>query len=169
MNKILVAYATKRGTTKEIATRIAETIKQNGYEVDLCQIDQVKEIRMYSAVVVGSSVYIGQWHKTFVKFLEANNGELKKMPVWLYSSGPTGNGKPLELTKGWLYPSKFKSLVEEIAPVDIALFQGKISSNTMNFLEKWIIKRVGAPIGDYRQWELISQWADKIQIDQVEL
>lgn len=165
MKKVLVAYGSKRGSTGEVARRIAETIDKKAYEVDVSPIESVKDIEGYSGLVLGSSVYMGQWHKNFVKFLKANEDALTKRPVWLFSTGPTGEGDPLELTKGWSYPKKFEPLINKIAPVEVAVFHGKLSEASMSSFDRFIINKVKAPIGDFRQWEMIEHWSEGITLD----
>jgi len=32
----------------------------------------------------------------------------------------------------------------------------------MNLIEKWMIKNVKAPVGDFRDWDAITAWASAI-------
>ena len=61
-----------------------------------------------------------------------------------------------------MLPTKHKELIEYIQPIEIKLFHGKVESNHMNLFEKFIIKKVDSPIGDYRDWESIASWASNI-------
>ena len=61
--------------------------------------------------------------------------------------------------EGWFYPKSLQPIVERIQPQDITCFGGKLSLETLNPFEKWIIKKVEAPEGDFRNWETIEQWA----------
>jgi menaquinone-dependent protoporphyrinogen oxidase len=117
------------------------------------------EVRSYDAVVLGSAVYIGRWRKEAARFLTDNEAVLVGKPVWLFSSGPTGEGDPVELTQGWKFPGKLQPIADRIGPRDIALFHGVSDPGKLNFLEKWMLKNVKAPIGDYRDWEGIASWA----------
>ena len=113
-------------------------------------------------MVLGSAVYIGQWRKEAVKFLKANETVLAEKPVWLFSSGPTGEGDPVELVQGWRFPGKLKPIADRIGPRDIAIFHGAVDENKLNFIEKWMLKNVKAPAGDFRDWEAITSWATAI-------
>jgi menaquinone-dependent protoporphyrinogen oxidase len=157
--QVLVTYATEHGATAEIAEKIGEVLRQAGLPTDVVPVTQVKDLMPYTAVILGSAVYIGKWRKEAVKFLEANEQELAQRDVWLFSSGPTGEGDPVELMQGWRFPEAQQPIADRLQPHDIALFHGALDMNKLNFLEKWIIKNVKAPVGDFRDWEEISAWA----------
>jgi menaquinone-dependent protoporphyrinogen oxidase len=161
-SQVLVTYATKYGATAEIAEKIGQVLRQAGLQVDVLPADRVGDLSPYKAVVLGSAVYIGQWRKEAVKFLKTNETLLADKPVWLFSSGPTGEGDPVELTEGWRFPGKLQPVADRIRPRDIAVFHGTVDANKLNFIEKWMIKNVKSPLGDYRDWDAITSWATTI-------
>jgi menaquinone-dependent protoporphyrinogen oxidase len=161
-NRVLVAYATKYGATKEIAEKIGQVLGQAGLDTDVLSVDDVRDLTPYTAVVLGSAVYIGKWRKNAVKFLEANEDMLAERMVWLFSSGPTDEGDPVELLKGWRFPEAQQPIADRIRPRDIAVFHGALDIEKLNFLERWMIKNVKAPVGDFRDWETITAWAAAI-------
>lgn len=163
-NKVLVAYASKHGGTAEIADRIGHILQQAGLQAEVLPIQRVKDISKYGTVVLGSAIYIAMWRKEAIKFLMKNQKLLSTKPVWLFSSGPLGEGNPVDLSQGWRFPEKQRPLIDSIKPRDIALFHGIIDLNKMNFLEKWTINKVKAPTGDYRDWDMITTWANDIAI-----
>jgi menaquinone-dependent protoporphyrinogen oxidase len=164
MNKnILVTYASKYGATKEIAQKIGDALRQAGLQVDVFPVDGTLDITPYKAVILGSAVYVGKWQKEAVEFLDANEKILANRPVWLFSSGPTGEGDPVELVEGVRLPPALQPVVDHIRPRDIAVFHGYINPDKLNFIEKWSIKSlVKKPFGDFRDWEAISSWATSI-------
>ena len=161
-DKVLVAYASKYGATAGIAARIGLGLQQAGLEVDVLPVKSVRDIGPYKAVVLGSGVYIGQWRKEAVNFLTVNQNLLAERPVWIFSSGPTGKGNPLDLTKGWKLPGKLKATVERVQPRDTAVFGGKLDTGKLNFVEKVLIRNVKAETGDFRDWDAVSTWAGSI-------
>ncbi len=160
--QVLVAYATKYGATAESAEKIGQVLRQAGLRADVQPVKRVGDLAPYQAVVLGSAVYIGQWRKEAAAFLKANAAALAERPVWLFSSGPTGEGDPVTLTQGWHFPSGLQPVADQIHPRDIALFQGFANVNKMNTLEKWMLKNVKAGAGDFRNWEAITAWAAAI-------
>jgi menaquinone-dependent protoporphyrinogen oxidase len=160
--KVLVAYATKKGATAEIAEEIGRVLQQAGLLTDILPTDRVTDLTPYKAVVLGSAVYIGQWQKKAAAFLQANEEKLAELPVWLFSSGPTGKGDPVQLMNGWRFPKALQPIADRIHTRDIAVFHGVLDLKKLNLVEKWMIKNVKAPLGDFRDWEAINAWARAI-------
>jgi menaquinone-dependent protoporphyrinogen oxidase len=162
-SKILVAYASKYGATREIAEKIGETLHQAGFQADVISVDRIRDLDPYQVVILGSAVYIGKWQKEAVEFLHTYEKALADRPTWLFSSGPTGQGDPLELLEGWRLPAGIQPLVDRIRPRDIAVFHGNINPDKVNFIEKWSVKSlVKKPFGDFRDWNRITAWANTI-------
>lgn len=160
--QVLVAYATKYGATAEIGEKIGQVLSQAGLDTDVLPVARVSDLASYNAVVLGSALYIGRWCKEAAKFLNANKEMLTERLVWLFSSGPTGEGDPVELTKGWHFPRGLQAIAECIHPRDIAVFHGALNLEKLNFIEKWMIGKAKAPIGDFRDWDAITSWATVI-------
>ncbi len=160
---ILVTYASKYGATKEIAEKIGEVLRQASLQADVLPVDGIQDINPYKAIILGSSVYIAKWQKEAVKFLQDNEKFMVDRPVWLFSSGPTGEGDPVVLLEGWRLPADVQPVADRIQPRDIAVFHGFINPDKINFIEKWAVKSVvKKPFGDFRDWEMIVTWATEI-------
>lgn len=161
--EILVAYASKYGATREIAEKIGEVLGQAGLRADVLPADRVPNLGQYRAVILGSAVYIGKWQKEAVAFLKDNEKFLASRPVWLFSSGPTGEGDPAKLVDNVLVPPALKPVVNHIQPRDITIFHGYNNPDKLNFIEKWAINSlVKKPMGDFRDWNMIAEWATRI-------
>jgi menaquinone-dependent protoporphyrinogen oxidase len=117
----------------------------------------------YDAVVFGSAVYFGSWCKKTTAFLHAWEKLAASPPIWLFFSGPTGDGDPKAQTMGGQgIPQRQRPVIERIKPRDIAFFHGKVEAAQLNFLESWALRNVHAPLGDFRDWSAISSWATTI-------
>lgn len=163
MTNILVAFATKHNATAEIANALGDVLRQTDtFQVDIRPVETVEDITAYDAVVLGSAVYAGQWQSSAADFLKHHEQRLAQRPVWLFSSGPTGEGDPRTLMKGWTFPEALQPVADYIKPRDIALFHGKLDPRDLNFLERGIVKMVHAPTGDFRDWNVIREWASRI-------
>lgn len=160
--KVLVAYASKYGSTAEIAERVGDVLRRAGADVTVAPADQVADVTSYGAVILGSGVYAGHWLKEAVAFLEHNEAALAARPVWLFSSGPTGEGDPVEIMGGWRFPQGQQAVADRIGPRDIALFHGNIDVDALHLGDRLIIKAVKAKGGDFRDWMAIAAWASKI-------
>jgi menaquinone-dependent protoporphyrinogen oxidase len=160
---ILVTYGSKYGATREIAEKIGEVLRQTGFQADVFPVDGIRDLNPYKAVILGSSVYIGSWHKGAAGFLRDHEKTLANRPVWLFSSGPTGEGDAVALVEGQRLPAALQPIADRIQPRDIAVFHGYINSEKLNFIEKFAIKSiVKKPFGDFRDWDSIVTWTTKI-------
>ena len=158
----LVAFGTKYGATTGIAEKIGDVLRGRGLEVDVVAASRAGDLAQYSAVVIGSGVYIGSWRKDAANFMKANEKKLAELPVWLFSSGPTGAGDPVALLKGWTFPPGLQPTADNIQPRDIAVFGGALDMHRLNPVERFMIKNVKAPAGDFRDWTAITAWASGI-------
>lgn len=156
--KVLVAAASRHGSTRQIAGAIAQTFIDGGIDVTVKDIADVGSLEPYDAAVLGSAVYAGHWLREARDFIHDHATELVQMPVWLFSSGPLGD-PPV--------PRQDKAVdVEDI--IDIAnarehrLFGGKLDKKLLSFGEKATVYAVGTPNGDWRDWGDIADWADYI-------
>ncbi len=161
--KILVAYASKYGATREIAEKIGGVLGRAGFQVDILPAGRDLDPSAYSAVVLGAALYIGKWHKDAEAFVKAQEKNLAARPVWVFSSGPSGEGDPLELVEGQRLPANMQPILDRIQPQEATVFHGNIDAEKVNFMEKWAIQNVvKKPMGDFRDWGMIIAWAAKI-------
>jgi len=160
--RILVSYASRHGATAEIAEKIGRVLGEAGLTCDLLPVDQVKDLSGYGAVVLGSAVYLGSWRKEAARFLEANEKVLSEQPIWMFSSGPTGEEDLVEILKGWHFPEALQPIADRIQPRDITVFHGALDMRKMNMIEKFMIKNIKAPVGDFRDWDTITTWVAAI-------
>src|SRR5579859_2555464 len=83
---ILVTYASKHGSTREIAERIAGKLRQRGKEVAIRPMEDVEQLASYEALVIGSPIYYGSWMKEATAWVHRNLAVLTARPVWLFSA-----------------------------------------------------------------------------------
>ncbi len=86
---ILVAFATRYGSTQEAAVTVADALRQAGLRVDLQPMREVKSIESYDAIVLGAAIYNGKWHSDAHAFLSQHEDILRHRPVAIFSLGPT--------------------------------------------------------------------------------
>ena len=152
--KILIAYASRHGSTREIAAAIAEELRNAGHEVDLEGAASVTSLDGYGAIVAGSAVYVGKWLPEATGFVEQFKEPLGTMPVWLFSSGPLGDETP--------HPPGDPEGIPELGARDHQVFVGKLDKGSLGLGERLITRMVKAPEGDFRDWEAIRDWARMI-------
>ncbi len=171
--KVLVAYASKAGSTRGIAEFIGERLRQQGMQVDVIEVGAVGNAKDYDAFVIGSAVYMFHWLKEAKKFASKNTALLVDRPVWLFSSGPVGTqskdakGRDLLDASG---PKELDELRALAKPRDHRVFFGALDGSrltgTIGFAYKLARKsqaaREAMPEGDFRDWKEIEAWAMSI-------
>lgn len=159
-NRILVAYATKAGTTAEIAARIGETISQKNQTVDVLPISRVKDLSGYSAVVIGSAIRMGSVLPEVKSFVEKNQAVLGQKPFSMFVACMTLN-EDTEANRKTVsaYLDPVRALVK---PATEGLFAGKMDLGKLPLFEQLLIRMMKAPRGDFRNWEQINAWAGNL-------
>jgi menaquinone-dependent protoporphyrinogen oxidase len=155
--KVLVVYGSKHGSTAEIASKIAEAIEAAGPSVVVHQTEYASDVAGYDAVVIGSAVYFGGWMSATKKFVEDNADALRRVPVWLYSSGPLG--RPLLPKEA---SADGATLLTMTGAREHAVFAGRLEQNQLGVRERVTTRIVHASSGDFRDWAQIRAWGTKI-------
>jgi menaquinone-dependent protoporphyrinogen oxidase len=155
--RILVASASKHGSTEEIGAFIAERLRARGLDAEAIPLGEVDGLLGYDAVVLGSAVYVGSWMKDAKAFAKTKRERLAAMPVWLFSSGPTDPESEHAVSD-----QQLAELEDALSPREHAVFFGVIDLERLGFVEKRVVKAVKAPVGDFRDWEAIGAFADRI-------
>ena len=158
---ILVAYASKHGSTQGIAERIAEKLRQLGKEAEARPENAVENPGSYEAFVIGSAIYYGSWLKEATEWVRRNQAVLAQHPVWLFSVGPLGT----EVQDAEQQPKEMTEFQQAIRPREQRIFFGALDHSHLSFAERVMVKAVRAPEGDFRDCQAIKAWAASIARD----
>jgi menaquinone-dependent protoporphyrinogen oxidase len=158
--RILIAYASKCGSTAEIADSMGKTLSGNGYSVDVLPVKMVTSLDGYDAVLAGSAIRVGAWLPEALELLKQNQAALGKLPIAIFTVHALNweNTSASEALRR-NYTTAVKQL---ITPKDEVFFAGKIDYSKMTFLEKMMSKTVRAVEEDLRDWAAINDWAKGI-------
>ena len=160
---MLVAYASKNGSTAEIAQRIAGELRHNGLEVDCLEAGAVRRLEPYNAVVLGSAVYTKRWRASARRFLPRHRRALSTLPWWVFSSGPIGEPKPDDArAAAWLEPPRTMAKAEQLGVRAHVVFGGRVPVKPHNLIERAMAKNTPAEFADRRDWDQITGWAQEI-------
>jgi menaquinone-dependent protoporphyrinogen oxidase len=158
--RVLIAVASRHGSTHEIAEAIGRELDEQGVQTTL--IDAEREVRVdvgsFDGVIVGSAIYMGRWLAGAVEFVDEHSAQLGRVPVWLFSSGPLGATDPQPQTE----LSDLAGMLELTGARAHRVFVGKLDKHELGFGERLAVKLVKAPEGDFRDWPAIREWADEI-------
>jgi len=157
---VLVAYASKRGSTAEIAETIAATLRREGLGVCLEPVEDVRDLERFDAVVLGSAVYMKRWRGDARHFLKKQQKALRQLPFWVFSSGPVGD--PANDNPEWMEPPKLAEKVEKLGGKGHVVFGGRVPTEPKGFMEKAMVEGVPKEYRDRRDWDEIRAWAKQI-------
>jgi menaquinone-dependent protoporphyrinogen oxidase len=157
MTRVLVAYASKNGSTAGVAEAIGGSIAAAGFDVDVVPAGWARDVEGYDAVVVGSAIYSSRWRPDAVRFLRRNLDALAAKHVWLFQSGPLD---PSAESRGQGLPSQVSSLAHRIGARGYVTFGGKLDKHASGFIARAMVRN-GAG-GDFRNFERIRAWGHDV-------
>lgn len=169
---VLVAYATRHGSTGGIAERIAAGLREAGLSAEARSVDDVRDIAPYDAFVIGGAAYMFHWLDGATRFVKKHRAVLAERPVWLFSSGPIGpdlvdkDGNDVLVTSR---PKEWPELIAMVRPRGDRVFFGAWdpSAPPVGMAERFMhlmpaSARNAMPAGDFRDWPAIDAWAAEI-------
>jgi menaquinone-dependent protoporphyrinogen oxidase len=185
--RVLVAYASRHGSTAEVADAIGAELRRSGADVSVQRITGRLRAEGYDAVVLGGPMIMG-WHRHAAHFLKRNAASLAAGPLACFITAASLTQTNEESIDGvpifydpWLakaaahtgrlglrerytsprhYLKPITSLAPRLRPVSVAFFGGSLDLTRMSILEKlFVMLIVGASPGDLRNWDAITSWA----------
>ena len=169
--KVLVTYATRHGATRGIAERIAAALERHDLDVTLEPAAKVADAAAFDAAVIGSAAYAFHWLGDATTFVRRNIPALRRMPVWLFSSGPVGTdevdskGRDVRVTSE---PKEFAEFGPIIHPRETRVFFGAWdpAAEPVGLMERVMHAipqaREAMPAGDFRDFEEVDAWGEAI-------
>ncbi len=158
---ILVGYATRYGSTQEVAQAIAETLQEGGYEVTLQPLREVKSLEGCRAVVMGAPLFMFHWHKEALSFLSKHRKALLERRTAVFALGPVH--EPYDEAE---WKDSQVQLEKELGkhpwfnPIEVKMFGGKYDPAKLGFPIKLFAGE--APASDIRDWQSIRAWAQSL-------
>lgn len=150
--RILVAYASKHGSTREVADTIADALRNQGDEVEIHAAADVTSLDGYHGVILGGSIYFGRWHSDAAAFLERHRKALARTPLAVFALGPqTLEVRAVAESRAQLDRALAKATARE--PELVAVFGGGVDPAKLRFP----LSRL--PASDARDWDAIRAWA----------
>ena len=149
---VLVAFATKHGSTQEVAERIAGVLAEHGLRVELAPAGTVSRLEGFDAVVLGGALYMGRWHGDARAFLRRHRNELEQLRFAAFGMGPkTLAEQDVEASRAQLLRALGPS-----RPATTAIFGGVVDPTKLRFpLDR-------LPATDARDWDAIDGWAREV-------
>ena len=158
--RILVAYATRNGSTAEIAQAIGRELVSAGHAVDVTEIKTVSTLTGYAAIVIGGPLYMGSVDSAVGKFVGNNHEQLLKLTVAAFVVGlASKNPEPGAVEAAM---AALRKSLGPVTPVSSVLFAGKLDPAKVNFVMRKFLEMAKIPAGDFRDWGAIATWAREL-------
>ena len=166
-NRILVTYASRTGSTKEIAEAIGKTLSGGDIQVDILPMTEVKDLSPYQAVVAGSAIRGSKWLPEAVQFIQTHRSVLSQKRFAMFTVCITMAMKNAENYRSavmeWIAPVRAM-----VRPLSEGLFAGKLAFDKLPFNKDTLLFRLSVafgifPRGDHRDWYAIHTWAEKLK------
>jgi menaquinone-dependent protoporphyrinogen oxidase len=154
--RVLVTWGSKRGGTEGLARIVAETLGQQGFDVELVPAEQAGGARSYDAVIIGGALYANRWHPAARRFVARHEKQLQRVPVWFFSSGPldeTAERRTVEPTR------QVEVLMERVGALGHVTFGGRLLPDARGFPASAMAKKHA---GDWRNPERVQAWATDV-------
>lgn len=163
---ILVAYATKYGSTQEVADAIATTLREHGLDADAKSMKEIQSLEGRRAVVLGAPIYMGRWHGDVRLFLTRHRQALADLPVAIFALGPL-NSEADEVRGARAQLDQELGHYPWLTPIAVEMFGGKYDPSRLSFAHRMIAALPasplhGRPASDVRDWATIRDWAGTI-------
>lgn len=158
---ILVAYATRYGSTQEVAEAVAATLRERGLAVDIQPMRQVRVLDQYGALVLGAPLYMFHWHKDALHFLAQHREALTRRPVAVFALGPL-HAEEKEFQGAREQLDKELAKFPWFAPQAITIFGGKFDPQKLTFPYNLVPALKNMPASDVRDWIAIRAWASDL-------
>ena len=166
-NRILVAYASRTGSTAGVADAIGKVLADEGMRVEVLHMQDVKDLSIYDAVVAGSAIRRKAWLPEAMQFIRTNQKELRAKPCAVFLVCMT-----LAIPNGEKYRSHISTWLDPVRtlvkPVSAGLFAGGLDISKVETLRERLMFRISVMFGvwkegDHRNWNAINEWAVQLK------
>lgn len=163
--QVLVAVATNYGSTYNVGKEISEELCSQGFRVDLRFAENILEADLadYEAVIIGSCIYIEEWHEDALSFLESFEQTLAEKQVACYCvCGLLGMDLPSapDLVDEYYVQPMYERF--DIDPLDVTAFAGAVNYRILLPIDWILLRLMFMPAGDWTDWNEVSTWANMI-------
>jgi menaquinone-dependent protoporphyrinogen oxidase len=161
--RVLIAYASRCGSTGSVAEAIGEVLCGMGASVDACLVKNVKELSPYQAIIVGSAIRRGKWLTEATAFVKSNQDTLSQLPIAYFVVCLTmKDDTPENRDKVLAYLDPVRKDTPRITAAAVGLFPGVLDFSKLSFMHQAYFKAKVISEGDYRNLPAVKGWASDV-------
>jgi len=153
--RVLITWGSERGGTEGIALILAEVLRARGYEV-IAQPAHVARPEGFDAVIVGGAIYANRWHREARRFVARHVDALRRVPTWLFSSGPLDDSARGDALPP---PPQVAAAMQRVGAVGHVTFGGRLAADATGFPARAMAR---THAGDWRDPARIRGWATQL-------
>jgi menaquinone-dependent protoporphyrinogen oxidase len=154
--RVLVTWGSKRAGTAGIGQMLAAALETHGINVVAAPAAEVRTVTDFDAAIVGGALYANRWHASARRFINHNAQSLRKIPTWLFSSGPLDDSADQTV----IPPTRQVAvLAERVGARGHVTFGGRLAPDAKGFPASAMAKKHS---GDWRNPERIRAWAAEL-------
>jgi menaquinone-dependent protoporphyrinogen oxidase len=162
-SSVLIAYATRGGSTAEVAQAVASAMDEAGVPAEVLPVDQVDSLDGRQTVILGAPLYVGHFPKPFHQFLHLHHETLQRIRPWMFVVGPTRN-QPKDFDGARNQAERQLRRYSWLQPAELHVFGGRWSTQNLPFPFSLLRRLPGNPLGkipaeDIRDWAAIREWS----------
>lgn len=159
---ILIAYASRAGSTAGVAEAIGRALAESGAQIEVRPMQDVTDLTPYRAVIAGSAIQRKQWLPEAMDFIRANQIALRQKPFAAFLVCMTlamPNQQYHRVVADWLKPVR-----DLVKPKSEGFFAGALDISTVPSRLDRLKFRLSVAFGvwtegDHRDWNAIREWA----------
>ncbi len=158
---VLITYATRAGSTKEVAESIAATMRDVGLWPDTSPMHKEPSLLGQSAILLGAPLYMGRFPREFHQYVASHRAQLHSIHPWIFVLGPTRN-LPADFAAARKQALKQLQRYAWLQPTEVHIFGGRWAVQNLPFpfsALKHLPAAKKIPASDIRDWHAIRHWA----------
>ncbi len=193
MKKLLIAYYSESGSTKEMAETMAQNI--NGKNIDVLPVSEVKHLN-YDAVILGTPNWYGKPTPKVVRFIKKYENELAQLPlafffscmdcykteqaenlnIQIYCDSHFKNQvKPSNQLTSWekshavnTYFNNLNKISNRLNIQSVAFFKGRLNFKKLSFFNALVMRFIclinkKIKQGDYFKRQDLIEWSNELK------
>lgn len=160
MGKVLVAYATRGGTARDIAEAVGAELRVTGQEVRVADLKTMPPVDGADLVVVGSGVNAGSWYSEATGWVAAEQGALRATRVAVFNACLNA-AEPAKRAESLAYNA---AMAERLGAEASESFAGRFVPQHVSWWRRWFLHTMQKPVQDHLDLDAVRAWASTLSV-----